>query len=863
MDIVTIFSIVLLSLVLLIFVTNIIRGLRRGLKKSLVSLCFLAGIFVILLIFSGLITKGVSSINVGFLNITIEGTKINYLSDIGTILASMYNIENGAVLGELLLSLPLMVINVLVFTLLFFVLRLILWPIYVIVCALVTKRERTQKKEWKNAGKPNKPIKNGEVMPEKPNIKRGWGALIGVACAIIVCFVVLIPITGLNSYVQDIGNIQISNALADKITSEDTPPELASSLSDNVLYSEDEKVSLFELLLEPEHIEYVNIYENSIIGKAFNVIGLNKLGALTFDGLTRTSVNGETISLKQEIVNITEVYAHLETLLVDYDLLNTTWDTLKTFTQEDYSNIISTSRKVLGKAFDSKIVSVLLNNYFGDIVKFATDDLVENTVETEVQSLILREIINTSIDYLVEVGDNHEVSKFIYKETDKVLGLAQTFNNYNLLVAFINNNYNNIIPENFNQNKTIHNNLLKDFDVFVDYMNTLDSEIYEKGDYIHSLSSELSTFLSSSGLFGDLLPVIQENAIRNAYKEVMGEIKYNEIFTPNYLLEEGYLPAQVNIDSCINRLKSMNSQLFTSIFECILNGIYNYEGIEEIINLFSEEDGLENAINKLNNNTNIKSLIAKLGGLVDIVTSSQVMPQNVQEEFIDKGAQEIEKAIKESFDYVNLNENDINKKLCDSILNIINTFKEKVTVSKCEEIMGTIVDSFIKVFDAVKEISNITQINPEEIEIQDITNILQDITSDTDGTDALITNQDIANIIGTVLEDLAKNENLTNPLLSGTIGEDENQKTITEIITNNIGNNNVDWTKEGEVIEEIAQKAIELTQKEDDVDALVEEVNNLLEDLYTTDEGGNKVSKSNIITPELIEYFKKYLNTNY
>ena len=192
--------------------------------------------------------------------------------------------------------------------------------------------------------------------------------------------------------------------------------------------------------------------------------------------------------------------------------------------------------------------------------------------------------------------------------------------------------------------------------------------------------------------------------------------------------------------------------------------------------------------------------------------------------------------------------------------------------------MTTLASSIKNAFNAmdqIEQLTNIKDLTPEQLEdlrVSDITKALQDLTN---GDGAIVENADIAKIVEGAFDSIASEESVPDSILNKPLDEnDANSKTIAQTIVDNIATNeNLDWTNEGAVIEDIAKKAIELTNNEQgsSTEDLVDELQGLLDNLYETDEDGeiitdkdgNKISKSDIITPDLIEYFKSYLATNF
>ncbi len=859
MSVETIVSLVMLALFGVIMLFSVIRGFARGWKKSLLAFCWLLGLFVLLLILSGTITKAVANFGLGFLNLEIDGVKIKSFADLGTALLGSLNLQSTALAGEIIVAIPLMIANVLVFTVMFWLLRLLTWPIYAIVSAIVCKKDRKAKREWKDAGKPTKPVENGKVLPHKPKLKRGLGALMGVACGLLICFVTFMPIMGANGYVQKLSSVQISSALAEKIT-DTSNLSSANNLGGNVLLASEDKVSLLSTFIDDEISGYLSLYQDSMVGKIFKYTGLNKLGELTFNGLTNSKVGNERIYLNAEIENVIDLYSKAEVLLIEYNLLNANEETFKNYTQSDWNGIITTSRSILSKAFESKFVSVILNNYCGDLVKFAVDEHLQEKIDNEVDNKILQQICNTGVDYLVKIGDNHDTSKFLYTELDKLLQICETINNYNLLNPLINNNYSKV----YEGGQELIGDLVKDFKEFVDDLNLRDSSHYAKGNYINSLSDNLAKKLTQCSILSDLLPEVEESFVRALYKEQLGVTEYNLAYTQEYLNGT----ASFNINSAISRFKQMNTNVLAGLFKIVLNAGYNYDQINDFVTIVEadSEDKIKDIVTYIEGSDYLKNLLKDIGGLVDTVTASQAIKQEVEDKLIDKVLEIAQDGIKDSFNYSTLQETDLNRKLCDTILEIITNAGTQVKTSKCSNLMSTITTTVLNAYNAVEDIKQFTDIssieNPEDINIDNITKALDDLTG---GDTPLITNQEIANVIEGAIDSI-DTSNIENFILDQKIDEnDENSKTVAETIINNIANNDINWQSEGTLVKDIAQKAIELTNNESsNTTTLVNDIKGLLSGLGTKGEDDKfETSQSQILTPELLNYFEVYLNTNF
>ena len=118
MDIVSIIQLSLLLLSVFIIGFAVLMGLKRGFKKSLFRFIWLFATFIILLIVSSLITGALATIDLTFLNITVNDVPVSNLTEMGEVLTQSLNLQDAAVAGQLIAAIPLMLINTILFVLL-------------------------------------------------------------------------------------------------------------------------------------------------------------------------------------------------------------------------------------------------------------------------------------------------------------------------------------------------------------------------------------------------------------------------------------------------------------------------------------------------------------------------------------------------------------------------------------------------------------------------------------------------------------------------------------------------------------------------------------------------------------------------
>ena len=322
----------------------------------------------------------------------------------------------------------------------------------------------------------------------------------------------------------------------------------------------------------------------------------------------------------------------------------------------------------------------------------------------------------------------------------------------------------------------------------------------------------------------------------------------------------------------IEELGDVNVQIVETVLNFVLNMGYNYDEVNDLITTIKNggEDSIKNIATKIEESDILEGFLQDIGSLIDIVVQGDAFSPNVEKDLIDYGFNKIKNSIKNTYKYDTLESTDPNKKLCETLINVVDNVATNVKTGNSKKLMSTLatsINSAFKAMDQIEELTNIKEITPEELEdlsISDISKSLQDLTS---GETPLITNKDIADILDTTFDSIMGGQDIANSILDKKLDEsDENSKTISETLIDNIANNEeLNWETEGEIVEDVAKKAIELTNKTDgDTADLVEEIKGLLNDLGTKDEDGNfTTSTSQILTPDLLNYFQSYLNENF
>lgn len=326
----------ILNLVLLFFVLiNCLSGLRRGVKKQALWLGFFVGAVVLAFIFTPLITSGIIGIN-----ISVEGESLSirdYLLKLITenkTVGDLYN--QGPAIRDTINNLPLMIANLAVYLIVLYLFIFVMWIAYLITAKFVFRKKE-------NIGGKVYTIKKGqavELVDQKPKKHRLWGSLVGAVQGVLFCFFTLVPLSGLVSTYMDASNAKV------------------------VVAAEDDETSAVQKFIDKnipkEYQEYIKAYDGSIISVLGGAI---KLDDLCFNGLATTKVNGNRVTLRNEIITFAEVYDCVD-FLVGIDFNNIDW---KTF-----------NYKKLNKAVDLMFDSEIFRSLTAELIPYAIDYAIDH-----------------------------------------------------------------------------------------------------------------------------------------------------------------------------------------------------------------------------------------------------------------------------------------------------------------------------------------------------------------------------------------------------------------------------------------------------------------------------------------------------
>lgn len=323
---------------LLFVLAGMIWGLIRGLKKSAFRAGWVIVTAVIVFFLAPVITVALMKMDISFLNINIDGvalTSLNELAahylkqipDFGKILT-----ENPETL-EIMIKLVSLLLNAFIYVILFWLAKIILWPIWAILSAVLIKKKN----------------KDGE----KKKKHAWWGLLVGTVLGLFVGGTTLMPVMGVVNLATEIENSTQKTYTTTESDEFGNPVEIKKTGGALSQYAGDEVV------------EILNAYNNSFVAKAFKYTGIEFLSNAAFTALSTTKVDGETVVLKDELKSV---------LLTIDTAQNLQKMGFKDLTQAKVAELIKIARRFVNQVFDIKILSVVGDN----LLPLVIDEIIEN-----------------------------------------------------------------------------------------------------------------------------------------------------------------------------------------------------------------------------------------------------------------------------------------------------------------------------------------------------------------------------------------------------------------------------------------------------------------------------------------------------
>lgn len=672
-------SLIFTGIALLIVVSSIVFGIIRGFKKSLFRFCWLLGSAIILFLITPAVSNMLNSIDISSLNINIYG-KVVRLSDIGLNLLNELAksepvIQNSHAMQSLAQNVPALIVNIFVYTILFWVVKWLLWPIWALISSHFFDKDKREEKLIKKQRKEqlentNEQNQNEQNVPyvfiSHKKKKRFLGAIFGFISGIILCVVTFCPIIGINNIYQ--------KAYATLYTQKDG-----------------EKVSLINTTIEDKKaLEFASSYENSIINKVFNYTGVNLMSNLIFDGLAVLDVNYQKVSLNQEIDTAIKVYNKYDAI-ANFNTNN--------LTQESLENVLTAVKEIFIDIEDSKILYLIGDDILPYYInKFISSDNFKLIDGARIDNMIVNSYKIYTKDFKL---------KDIKEQAESLVDVAMVLNNSNLIAP-------------------IANKQVKGFDGFASLVNAnvknyedLSNTVVEKMYRVDMLKDNYPM------LFNDILELVFEefniNFVQQPANDFIMKEDFKSIFTNalsffkyygksnNGDFGEDTAKAFINIGNVLditkNKFFTINDN-YNNLLNFILNEVDEITLKYGFSNLFDNATLIESWRNEL---SAIAGAYKNVVGLVnDKIDENKILDENYDK--LEKLGNALDGAIRG------------NSKILtnDNIRNVLEVLLEKINNSKIKEILNIEVENGVSLSDYI--LNNIYNDDPSLENSSKITN---------------------------------------------------------------------------------------------------------------------------------------------
>ena len=402
---------IILGLIAFFLLGSMVLGIKRGFGKTTFRLVWLVATGGILWLLTPTITNWLNSFDISSFGLNINGP-VNKLSDIGVNLLNSLNLDEAIAQSEAIKTFaenfPTMILNVVVFVLGFWLLKILLYPMWAMFASgFFDKKKRelkAYKRKVKNLKRRGVPVDDGD-MPEHLVVtgkNRFAGALVGLIAGFVVCVVTLNPIIGLNSIYQ--------KANANLVTQNEAG----------------EEVPYLPTVIDPETQKYLNSYQDSYASKVASYTGMEYLSNMLFNGLATVEAGGEKIYLSNEVDNGISLYNK-------YTALSNFMANTSTCDKESVSDALSNVKEMFFSLKDSKLINTIGNDllpYFVDKY-FANNDNFKIIIEGQDYAQLLKDA------YKSATAENPIKIDSLLTQLEAVVDIATLLNDNGILVPII------------------------------------------------------------------------------------------------------------------------------------------------------------------------------------------------------------------------------------------------------------------------------------------------------------------------------------------------------------------------------------------------------------------------------------------
>lgn len=402
---------IILGLMGFFILGSMLFGIKRGFGKTTFRLIWLLATGGLLWIFTPTITNWLNNFDISSFGININGP-VNKLSDIGVNILNSLNLDEAIAQSESIKTFaenfPTMLLNVVVFVLGFWLLKILLYPLWAMFASRFFDKKKRKLKEYKrkvkNLKKRGVPVDDDD-MPENLVVtgkNRFAGALVGIVAGLVLCVVTLNPIIGLNSIYQ--------KANANLVTQNEAG----------------EEVPYLPTVIDPETQKYLNSYQGSYAFEVATYTGVEYMSNMLFNSLATVEVGGEKIYLSNEVDNGISLYNK-------YTALSSFLENTSTCDKDSVSDALSNIKEMLFSLNESKLISTIGNDLLPFFVDkyFANNDDFKLVIQGQDYATLLKQA------YKNATAENPLKIDSFMPQLEAVIDIATLLNDNGLLVPII------------------------------------------------------------------------------------------------------------------------------------------------------------------------------------------------------------------------------------------------------------------------------------------------------------------------------------------------------------------------------------------------------------------------------------------
>ncbi len=383
-------------------------GIIRGLKKTAGRGIFLLVTSIILIFVAVPITSLILKIKINC-NISTESMELVGSYNVAEILTAYIKsligddfITKYPDFASIIVNFGIMLVNSIVYLVLFWFLKWLLLPLNSLFTKLVFKPYKYEIVENEKTGKKKK---------KKVKVKkhRLLGGLVGIAVGLVVTFNTMLPIWGMLDIANTVNTLKIEN-MGEEPTNVD-------ELTDGVI------------------TDITDAYRTSAMGFATKYTGLEYLGLLGFDGVTTAKLDNEKVTLRTEVKSIVSTIQNIDNLMGKYNTYIE--NNFETITQAELDALIAETRIAVNKCKEVKIVDCMADYMLPLVCSYVlktdkeltSNPTVDALIKETLKVLIERSGINVidELDRLIDIADYTSTQGLLIKvikgDTSKPLEL--------------------------------------------------------------------------------------------------------------------------------------------------------------------------------------------------------------------------------------------------------------------------------------------------------------------------------------------------------------------------------------------------------------------------------------------------------